>query len=183
MSRLRALDTRPRIIDGPRREPGERSRAVHRLNKEDPMKTSRISMGIALAALGLAVAPGLASAQQPNGIGGRSELKPVDSVRPLHGSRGSQEIDFAAARADAHAKAHARQNTDVDVKNKLDQKQAAIGIGTGGKSSVNLKNTNTNLNSLSTGDVVNFNVNDNKQVQSFTVPVVPFQRAPVKALR
>jgi hypothetical protein len=147
------------------------------------MKSSRTSIGIALVAIGVAVAPGLASAQQPNGIGGRSELKPADSVRPLHGSRGSQEIDFAAARADAHAKAHARQNTDVDVKNKLDQKQAAIGIGTGGKSSVNLKNTNTNLNSLSTGDVVNFNVNDNKQVQSFTVPVVPFQRAPVKTLR
>ena len=147
------------------------------------MKSSRTSIGIALVAIGVAVAPGLASAQQPNGIGGRSELKPVDSVRPLHGSRGSQEIDFAAARADAHAKAHARQNTDVDVKNKLDQKQAAIGIGTGGKSSVNLKNTNTNLNSLSTGDVVNFNVNDNKQVQSFTVPVVPFQRAPRLATR
>lgn len=145
------------------------------------MKTSRISMGIALAALGLAVAPGLASAQQPNGIGSRSETTRVDAVRPLHGSRGSKEIDFAAARADAHAKTQARQNTDVDVKNKLDQKQAAIGIGTGGRSSVNLKNTN--LNSLSTGDVVNFNVNENKQVQSFTVPLVPVPRAPVKGLR
>jgi hypothetical protein len=145
------------------------------------MKTSGISIGIALAAISLAVAPGLASAQQPNGIG-HSDLKPVDSVRPLHGSRGSKEIDFAAARADAHAKAHARQSTDVNVRNKLDQKQAAIGIGTGGKSSVNLKNNNTNLNSLSTGDVVNFNVNDNKQVQSFTVPS-PFQKAPVKVLR
>ena len=146
------------------------------------MKTSGISIGIALAAIGLAVAPGLAAAQQPNGIGARSDLKPVDSVRPLHGSRGSKEIDFAAARADAHAKANARQSTDVDVKNKLDQKQAAVGIGTGGKSSVNLKNNNTNLNTLSTGDTVNYNVNANTQVQSFTVPT-PFQKPPVKVLR
>ena len=148
------------------------------------MKTSGISIGIAVAAIGLAVAPGLASAQQPNGI--VREAKPVDSVRPLHGVRGSKEIDFAAARADAHAKANARQSTDVDVKNKQGQKQAAIGlgVGTGGKSSVNLKNTNNNvnLNSLSTGDVVNYNANDNKQIQSFTVPS-QLQRPPVKVLR
>lgn len=134
------------------------------------MKASGISIGILLAAIGLVMAPSLAAAQQPNGDG-RADLRRVEPVRPLQGSKGSNELDFAAARADAHAKANARQNTDVDVKNKLTQKQAAIGIGTGGNSSVDLKNKNTNINTLKTGDVVNLNVNDNKQVQSFGFPL------------
>jgi hypothetical protein len=132
------------------------------------MKASAISIGILLAAIGLFVAPGPVPGQQPNG----EQLRRVEPVRPLHGTKGSNEVDIAASRADAHAKATGRQNTDVDVNNKLTQKQAAVGIGTGGKSSVDLKNNNTNINTLKTGDVVNLNVNDNKQIQTFGLPFV-----------
>jgi hypothetical protein len=132
------------------------------------MKTSAISIGILFAAIGLFVAPNPVPGQQPSG----DELRRVEPVRPLHGSKGSHEVDVAASRADAHAKANGQQSTDVDVKNKLTQKQAAIGIGIGGNSSVDLKNKNTNINTLKTGDVVNLNANENKQIQSFGVPFV-----------
>lgn len=133
------------------------------------MKASGISIGILLATVALMTLPTLATAQDLDG----AALRKVEPARPLHGTKGSNEVDFAAARADAHAKAGSKQNTDLDVKNKLTQKQAAIGIGTGGNSTVDLKNKNTNVNTVKTGDVVNLNVNDNKQIQSFGVP---FQR-------
>ena len=55
------------------------------------------------------------------------------------------------------------------MKNKLTQKQAAIGLGVG---TVDVKNksTNINYNSLKTGDTINDNSKENKQIQSFGVP-------------
>jgi hypothetical protein len=132
------------------------------------MKISFISTGMLLAAVALLLAASPAPAQQPGG----DELRRVEPARPLHSAKGTTDVDLAAARADAHAKASGQQKTDVDVTNKLNQKQAAIGIGTGGSSSVELKNKNTNVNTLKTGDVVNLNVNDNKQIQTFGVPFV-----------
>jgi hypothetical protein len=137
----------------------EAPRAVHSSrSREDWMKTFKLVIRVAVvAAIGLVMAPGEAPAQN-------------------HAGKASTDLDFAKARADADAKANNRQYTDVDgknklssdidVKNKLSQKQ----IGLGGSAEVKNKNTNVNLNSLSTGDVINLNANDNKQIQSFGVP-------------
>jgi hypothetical protein len=135
------------------------------------MKTSRLVMGTVLVvAIGLVMAPSPATAQDPNPDGRLSELKRVDPSR--HGGKASNDVDFAAARADAHAKANNRQDADIDVKNKLRQEQSALGLGIGGSSSAEVKNksTNVNVNTLKTGDVLNFNVNENQQVQSFGLP-------------
>ena len=115
-----------------------------------------------VAVIGLVMAPSPAMAQSPDGSS-------VKRVEPVKDGRGA--IDFAAARADADAKA--RQSTDVDVKNKLNQKQSAVGIGIGGSSSADVKNkiSNVNNNTLKTGDTTNFNINGNKQIQSFGLPL------------
>jgi hypothetical protein len=131
------------------------------------MKTL-ISLATLITATVLILAPSPAPAQQLTG----DEVRRIEPARPLHATKGTTDIDFAATRADAHAKASGQQKTDVDVNNKLTQKQAAIGIGTGGSSSVDLKNKNTNINTVKTGDVVNLNVNDNKQIQTFGLPFV-----------
>jgi hypothetical protein len=140
------------------------------------MKAFKLVIGVVVvAAIGLVMAPSPALAQAPDG---RVDLKRVDPSRPTHDGKASKDFDFARARADADAKANNRQHTDIDgknkqdadidVKNKLSQKQ----IGLGGSSSAEVKNksTNVNLNSLKTGDVLNFNVNENKQIQSFGLP-------------
>ena len=63
-----------------------------------------------LVAIGLFVAPNPVTGQQPSG----DELRRVEPARPLHGSKGSHEVDVAASRADAHAQANGQQSTDVD---------------------------------------------------------------------
>lgn len=144
------------------------ARSARPIMRRSVMKTL-ISIASLITATVLILAVSPVPAQQPKG----DELRRVEPARPLQATRGTTtDIDFAAARADAGAKASGQQKTDVDVNNKLTQKQAAIGIGTGGSSTVDLKNKNTNVNSLKTGDVVNLNVNDNKQVQTFGLPFV-----------
>ena len=148
------------------------------------MKRFRASIAV-LFAVGLLVAPGLAFAQDTNLDGGRHDLKRV--IEPK-----GKDLDFAAKRADADARAKSFQ--DTDVKNK--QKQAAIGLGLGvGKVDVGVKNksantnnnhlanttnntlsnTNTfsNTNSLTTGDIYNQNISQNKQIQNFGFPAFP----------
>jgi hypothetical protein len=152
------------------------------------MKPSRASIGVLFVVIGLVGAPSLATAQDSS----RPDLKRV--VEP----KGGKDFDFAAKRADADAKAKAYQ--DTDVKNKQGQKQAAVGLGLGvGKVDVGVKNksantnnnalsnttnntlTNTNTfnntNSLTTGDIYNQNVNQNKQIQSFGFPSFPSRDA------
>jgi hypothetical protein len=99
-----------------------------------------------------------------------------DTVRKIDQGKAASSVDFAAARADAWAKANNRATLDNDVKNKLGQKQAATGIGIGGKSSAVVKNQNVlkneNVNVLKTGDITNYNANENKQIQTFGFPSV-----------
>jgi hypothetical protein len=139
----------------------EAPRAVHNSrSREDWMKTFKLVTRVAaVAVIGLVMAPGQAPAQN-------------------HAGKASTDFDFAKARADADAKANNRQYTDVDgknklhsdidVKNKLNQKQ--IGLGGNASADVKNKNANVNVNSLTTGDVINVNTNDNKQIQSFGLP-------------
>ena len=147
------------------------------------MKVSRASIGVLFAVIGLVVAPSLAAAQDPTN---------ADAVKRVISPNGVKDHDFAAKRADADAKAKAFQ--DTDVKNK--QKQAAVGLGLGvGKVDVGVKNksannnnnslTNTtnntlnntnsfsNTNTLSTGDIYNQNISQNKQIQNFGFPAFP----------
>lgn len=138
------------------------------------MKAPAFLIGAALAAaIGLMTAPNPALAQDPNPDRTRADGRQVQDGK-VHDSKGGKDIDFAAARADADAKAKAYQNNNQDVKNKLNQKQTAVGVGIGGGSTVDVKNKNTNtslnFNSLKTGDVTNYNVNDNKQILNFGVP-------------
>ena len=136
------------------------------------MKTRTLLIGsVLVAVIGLVMAPGLSLAQSPSPDG--VELKRVEPLKQVH-SRGGSE-DFAKSRADADAKAKAHQDVDqknkqdTDVKNKLTQQTTASGVGT---VDVKNKSSNINYNSLKTGDTVNFNANQNKQIQSFGIPLL-----------
>ena len=74
---------------------------------------------------------------------------------------------MGAQRRTGSQDADQRNKQDTDVKNKLHQTTTATGVGT-----VDVKNKSTNYNNLQTGDTVNFNVNTNKQIQSFGIPVL-----------
>jgi hypothetical protein len=117
-----------------------------------------------LVAVGLAVVPALATAQDSDG-----KIRKVDGNSKVHSKvdNTDKSKDIAASKADAHAKANnaaTLSNTNTST-NKQAQAQAAKAKAT---------STNLNANIVKIGDINNTNYNENKQNFAIGVP------APVK---
>jgi hypothetical protein len=159
-----------------------RQRAVNLSHEEIAMKY----FIPVLVAVGLAVAPALAIAQdtgstttptnavvsQPNG--------PVDSVVkapskfprkvPSRVSTSRGGTDFAVSKADADAKAHAASKLSNKSFNEAKQNQDVKATGGSVKSSI------FNKNSVKIGDINNTNYNENKQNVTIGLPTIPVRK-------
>ena len=133
-----------------------------------------------LVAVGLAVAPALAIAQDtPLSTSGTADAVvqepngPVDSVvkapskfpRKVPSSRGG--TDFATSKADADAKAYAASKLSNKSFNEAKQDQKVKATGGSVKSSI------YNKNFVKIGDINNTNYNENKQNVTIGVPTIP----------
>jgi hypothetical protein len=127
-------------------------------------------------AVGLAVAPALAIAQDTSGSADavvQQPNGPVDAVGKVPAKIPTKRggTDFATTKADADAKAHSAAKLSNKSFNEAKQAQAAKATGGSVKSSIHNKNV------LKTGDINNTNYNENKLnnvtigVPTFAVPV------------